>query len=52
MPIAGDPVDELMAKHLNDSPYNILVRALGEGHYMLGNKKIFAKIVAEKLVIK
>lgn len=52
VPIAGDPVDELMAKALNNSPYIIDVRALGDGHYMLGNKKIFAKIVAEKLVIK
>ena len=41
-----------MAKALNDSPYMIDVRALGDGHYMLGTKKIFAKIVAEKLVIK
>ena len=41
-----------MAKHLNASQYFIDVRALGDGHYMLGNKKIFAKIVADKLVVK
>jgi len=41
-----------MAKHLNATFYHIDVRALGEGHYMLGNKKIFSKIVAGKLVIK
>ena len=41
-----------MAKHLNATVYQIDVRALGDGHYMLGNKKIFAKIVADKLVIK
>ena len=41
-----------MAKHLNASPFMIDVRALGDGHYMLGNKKIFAKIVADKLVVK
>ena len=52
VPIADDPVDELMARHLNASTYHIEVRALGDGHYMLGNKKIFAKIVADKLVIK
>lgn len=52
VPIEGDPVDELMARHLNASTYFIEVRALGDGHYMLGNKKIFAKIVADKLVIK
>lgn len=51
-PIPGDLVDELMAKHLNASQYFIDVRALGDGHYMLGNKKIFAKIVADKLVVK
>lgn len=51
-PIAGDPVDTLMAKHLNESPYNLSVKALGDGHYMFGNKKIFAKIMNEKLVIK
>ena len=42
----------MMARHLNDSPYYIEVRALGDGHYMLGNKKIFAKIMADRLVIK
>lgn len=52
VPIPGDVVDELMAKHLNESDYHIDVRALGDGHYMLGTKKIFAKIVADKLVIK
>lgn len=41
-----------MARHLNASQYFIDVRALGDGHYMLGNKKIFAKIVADKLVVK
>jgi len=41
-----------MAKHLNKSDYFIDVRALGDGHYMLGTKKIFAKIVADKLVVK
>ena len=41
-----------MAKHLNESPYNLSVKALGDGHYMFGNKKIFAKIMNEKLVIK
>ena len=51
-PIPGDAVDELMARHLNASQYFIDVRALGDGHYMLGNKKIFAKIVADKLVVK
>jgi len=52
VPIPGDPVDEAMARHLNSSSYNIEVKALGEGVYMLGSKKIFAKIVADKLVIK
>ena len=42
----------MMAKHLNESPYNLSVKALGDGHYMFGNKKIFAKIMNEKLVIK
>ena len=52
VPIEGDIVDELMAKHLNESQYYINVRALGEGHYMFGQKKIFARIMNEKLVIK
>ena len=42
----------MMAKHLNESPYSLSVKALGDGHYMFGNKKIFAKIMNEKLVIK
>ena len=28
------------------------MKALGDGHYMFGNKKIFAKIMNDKLVIK
>jgi len=50
--IQGDSVDALMAKHLNDSQYVLAVKALGDGHYMFGNKKIFAKIMNDKLVIK
>jgi len=52
VPIDGDPIDELMAKHLNESKYHINVKALGDGHYMFGNKKLTARIMNEKLVIK
>ena len=42
----------MMAQHLNASQYVLSVKALGDGHYMFGNKKIFAKIMNDKLVIK
>lgn len=42
----------MMAKHLNECPYYVPVKRLGEGQYMYGSKKIFAKIMNGKLIIR
>lgn len=52
IPVKGDPIDEMMAKYLNECPYYVPVKRLGEGQYMYGSKKIFAKIMNGKLIIR
>ena len=52
IPVKGDATDEMMAKYLNDCPYYVPVKRLGEGQYMYGSKKIFAKIMNGKLIIR
>jgi hypothetical protein len=52
IPLKGDPIDEMMAKYLNECPHYVPVKRLGEGQYMYGSKKIFAKIMNGKLVIR
>lgn len=52
MPVKGDPVDELMAKHINECAFYVPVERLAEGHYMMGAKKVYAKILNGKLIIR
>lgn len=52
IPVKGDPIDEMMAKYLNECPYYVPVKRLGDGQYMYGSKKIFAKIMNGKLIIR
>jgi hypothetical protein len=52
IPVKGDPIDEMMAKYLNECLYFVPVKRLGEGQYMYGSKKIFAKIMNGKLIIR
>lgn len=51
-PIKGDLVDELIAKYINDMQCPLPVKRLGDGYYLFGTKKIFAKIMNGKLVIR
>ena len=52
IPVKGDATDEMMAKYLNECAYYVPVKRLGEGQYMYGSKKIFAKIMNGKLIIR
>jgi shikimate kinase len=45
-------VDELIAKNVNKMRNPVPVKRLGEGYYIFGTKKIFAKIMNAKLVIR
>ncbi|CAI2384031.1 unnamed protein product [Moneuplotes crassus] len=46
----GDEVDELLAQYIQDCP--VPVKRLGRGFYLFGTKKIYAKIMNCKLVIR
>ena len=48
--IKGDLVDEMLAKYIQDCP--VPVKRLGGGFYLFGTKKIYAKIMNGKLVIR
>lgn len=48
--VKGDLVDEMLAKYLIDCP--VPVKRLGGGFYLFGTKKIYAKIMNEKLVVR
>ena len=51
-PIKGDLVDEIMAKYFNGLQYPLPVKRLGDGFYMFGTKKIYAKLIAGKVVVR
>ena len=51
--VKGDKIDEMFAEALNRSPYaDLKVVRLDTGKYMFGTKKILAKIINNKLVIR
>ena len=50
--IKGDLVDELLAKYINLTQCTVPIKRLGNGYYLFGTKKIFAKIMNNKLVIR
>ena len=45
-------MDEMMAKYLNEIDFHVPVERISEGNYILGSKKIYAKIMNGKLVIR
>ena len=52
VPVKGDRVDELMAHYLNEFHLDVPIQRLGDGNYMFGTRKIYAKIMNDKLVIR
>jgi len=50
--VKGDAIDELWAYHLNQHQLALPVKRLGVGSYMFGTRKIMAKIINGKLVIR
>ena len=48
--VKGDLVDEMLAKYIQNCP--VPVKRLGGGFYLFGLKKIFAKILNGRLVIR
>lgn len=51
-PVKGDVVDEMFAGHLNKAKLEIEVQRISASNYMFGTKKILAKIINDRLVIR
>jgi len=45
-------VDELLAKYINSMEVAVPVRRIGEGFYLFGTRKIYAKVLNNKLVVR
>lgn len=50
--IMGDQVDEMLARYINKTGIQLPITRLGGGFYMFGTKKIYAKIMNAKLVVR
>ncbi|CAI2384259.1 unnamed protein product [Moneuplotes crassus] len=48
----GDQVDEMLGNWINSHGCEIEIKRLGGGFYMFGEKKIYAKIINGKLIIR
>jgi hypothetical protein len=48
----GDEVDEMLAQYINNMPFDLPISRLGGGQYMFVSKKIFAKVMNKKLVVR
>lgn len=48
----GDAVDEQLARYINMMQCQVPIKRLGNGYYLFGTRKIFAKIMNGKLVIR
>ena len=48
----SDEVDQMLAKFLNVNNCPVPIKRLGGGYYLFGTKKIYAKILNGRLVIR
>ena len=48
----GDMLDDLLMNYINQANCKVPIRKLGNGFYLFGTKKIYAKILNGKLVIR
>jgi len=48
----GDEVDELLAQYINYNTCPVPITRLGGGYYMFGTKKIYAKVMNGRLVVR
>lgn len=51
-PVQGDILDEMLGKYINNSGCPVPIKKLGDGYYLFGTRKIYAKILNGKLVIR
>lgn len=50
--MVGDEVDELLARYINDMDITVPIRRLEFGYYLFGTRKIYAKVMNQKLVVR
>lgn len=48
----GDALDEMLSEVIGRNNCELPISRIGDGHYMFGSKKIYAKIIANKLVVR
>jgi len=48
----GDMLDELLGNYINETGCPVPIKRLGNGYYMFGARKIFAKVLNGRLVIR
>ena len=48
----GDMLDELLGNYVNETGCPVPIKRLGNGFYMFGSRKIFAKVLNGRLVIR
>mmetsp|Transcript_5876 Transcript_5876/g.9505 ORF Transcript_5876/g.9505 Transcript_5876/m.9505 type:complete len:137 (-) Transcript_5876:90-500(-) len=48
----GDLLDQMLSHYINQANCPVPIRKLGNGFYLFGSKKIYAKILNGKLVIR
>jgi hypothetical protein len=51
-PKKGDEVDEMLARMLAELGCKVPIKRLGDGYYLFGTRKIYAKIMNGRLVIR
>lgn len=51
-PHSGDILDEMLGTFINKSNCLVPIKKLGDGYYLFGSRKIYAKILNGKLVIR
>ena len=48
----GDVLDQMLSHYINQANCPVPIRKIGNGFYLFGTKKIYAKILNGKLVIR
>jgi Growth-Arrest-Specific Protein 2 Domain len=48
----GDLLDEMIGQYINQANCPVPIKKLGNGYYIFGTRKIYAKILNGKLVIR
>ena len=52
IPAAGDNLDELFSQHMKALQCEVPIKKLGGGYYVFGTKRVYAKVMNGKLVIR